>query len=64
MKRTISIFILITSLLAKNYLIEVAEEGGDKGGAEVAEKEGDEGGSDYSLNKNFKMVLDGQFSYY
>ena len=59
MKRTISIFMLITALLAKNYLIEVADEG-----AKEAEERGDEEGSDYSdysLNKNFKMVLDGQF---
>ena len=59
MKRTITIFILLTGLLAKNYLIEVADEGGDQGGDEVA----DEGGLDYSLNRNLKMVLDGQFQW-
>ena len=61
MKRTTIIFILLTGLLAKNYLIEVADEGGDQGGAEVAEEEGgDEDGSDFSLNRNLNMVLDGQ----
>ena len=68
MKRTITIFILLTGLLAKKYLIEVADEGGDQtgdqAGAEVAEEEGgDEGGSDFSLNRNLKMVLDGQLYY-
>ena len=66
MKRTITIFILLTGLLAKKYLIEVADEegdqGGDQGGAEVAEEEGgDEDGSDFSLHRNLNMVLDGQF---
>ena len=64
MKRTITIFILLTGLLAKKYLIEVADEEGDQGGVEVAEEEGgDEGGSDFSLNRNLKMVLDGQLYY-
>ena len=61
MKRTFTIFILLTGLLAKNYLIEVADEGEDQRGAEVADDGGDEGGLDYSLNRNLKMVLDGQF---
>ena len=60
MKQTIRILILITAILAKNYLVEVA----DKGGAKVAKEDGDEGGLDYSLNTNFKMVLDGQFCYF
>ena len=61
MKRIITIFILLTGLLAKNYLIEVADEGEDQRGAEVADDGGDEGGLDYSSNRNLKMVLDGQF---
>ena len=54
--RTISIFILITTgLLAKNYLIELADEGGD------AEEAGGEQGLDFSFLQNFEMVQDGQF---
>ena len=61
MHRTISIFILITGLLAKNYLIEVADEGGDEGETEIAGEAGGEQGLDYSLLQNFEMVQDGQF---
>ena len=61
MIRTTIIFILITGLLAKNYLIEVAEEGGDEEETEVAKEEGGEEGSDFSLQKNFEMEQDGQF---
>ena len=56
MIRTISIFILITTgLLAKKYLLEVADEGGDEG------KTKKERGSDFSFQQNFEMVQDGQF---
>ena len=61
MIRTIIIFILITGLLAKNYLIEVAHKGGDEGHPDVAEEEGGEAGLDYSFLKNFEMKIDGQF---
>ena len=61
MLRTISIFILITGLVAKNYLIEVADEGGDEGETETAEEAGGEQGLDYSFLPNFEMVQDGQF---
>ena len=59
MIRTTIIFILITGLLAKNYLIEVAEEDGEE--TEVSNEEGGEEGSDFSLQKNFRMEQDGQF---
>ena len=55
--RTIIIFILLTCLLAKKYLIEVADEGED----EV--EEGGEEGSDYSTQDNFKMKQDGKFKF-
>ena len=73
MTRTVVIFLLITpGLLARNYLIEVANKGGDEGvegqdegvegqdegGDEGADGEGREGGSDYSLNKKLRMVMD------
>ena len=66
MTRTVLIFLLITpGLLARNYLIEVANkrgdegvEGQDEGGDEGADGEGREGGSDYSLNKKLRMVMD------
>ena len=66
MTRTVVIFLLITpGLLARNYLIEVANkgvgegvEGQDEGGDEGADGEGREGGSDYSLNKKLRMVMD------
>ena len=61
MIRTTIIFILITGLLAKNYLIEVADEGGDEGETEVAKEERGEEGSDFSLQKNFEMEQDGYF---
>ena len=61
MIRTISIFILITGLVAKNYLIEVADEGGDEGETETAGESGGERGLDFSLLQNFEMVQDGQF---
>ena len=60
--RTISIFILITTgLLAKNYLIELADEGGDEGETERAGEAGGERGLDFSFLQNFEMVQDGQF---
>ena len=56
MIRTIIIFILITTgLLAKNYLIELADEGGDEGKTKI------DRGSDFSFQQNFEMVQDGQF---
>ena len=66
MTRTVLIFLLITpGLLARNYLIEVANkrgdegvEGQDEGGDEGADGEGREGGSDYSLNNKLRMVMD------
>ena len=61
MIKTTIIFILITGLLAKNYLIEVADEGGDEEETEVSKEEGGEEGSDFSLQKNFRMEQDGQF---
>ena len=61
MIRTTIIFILITGLLAKNYLIEVADEGGDEEETEVAKEEGGEEGSDFSLQRNLEMKQDGQF---
>ena len=61
MIRIISIFILITGLLAKNYLIKVADQGGDEGETETAEEAGGEQGLDYSFLPNFEMVQDGQF---
>ena len=51
MIRTIIIFILITVLLAKKYLIEVQH------------KEGEEG-EDFSLHKGLEMKQDGQVYYY
>ena len=63
MIRTISIFILITTgLLAKNYFIEVADEGGDEGETETAEEAGGEQGLDFSFLQNFEMVQDGQLN--
>ena len=60
--RTISIFILITTgLLAKNYLIELADEGGHEGETGTTEEAGGEQGFDYSFLHNFEMVQDGQF---
>ena len=71
MTRTAIIFLLITGLLAKKYLIEVANEGRDKGdddeggkeggerGAEGEDGEGSEGGSDFSFNNKLRMVVDG-----
>ena len=63
MIRTIIIFISITDLLAKKYLIELHDE---EGGTEVAEEEGGEEGSDYSLHKGLEMKQDGQdyYNYY
>ena len=61
MIRTISIFILVTGLLAKHYLIEVGDEGGDEGETEIAGEAGGERGLDFSLLQNFEMVQDGQF---
>ena len=73
MTRTVIIFLLITGLLAKKYLIDVADKGGDEGvdsaedeggdeeGAEGETKEdgeGSEGGSDFSVNKGLRMVMD------
>ena len=73
MTRTVIIFLLITGLLAKKYLIEVTDKGGDEGvdsgedeggdeeGAEGETKEdgeGSEGGSDFSVNKGLRMVMD------
>ena len=73
MTRTVIIFLLITGLLAKKYLIDVADkgedegvdsaedEGGDEEGAEGETKEdgeGSEGGSDFSVNKGLRMVMD------
>ena len=58
MTRTVVIFLLITpGLLARNYLIEVANKGGGEG-VEGADGEGREGGSDYSFKKNLRMVMD------
>ena len=67
MTRTAIIFLLITGLLAKKYLIEVANEGRDKGeddeggkeGGEGEDGEGSEGGSDFSFNNKLRMVVDG-----
>ena len=61
MIRTITIFIFITGLVAKNYLIEVADEGRDEGETEIAGEAGGERGLDFSFLPNFEMVQDGQF---
>ena len=70
MTRTIIIFLLITGLLAKNYLIDAADEGGHEGGEEggdeeggeggpeVADGKGSEGGSDFSYNEKLRMAMD------
>ena len=69
MTRTVIIFLLITGLLAKKYLIDVADKGGDEGGNEGGNEEGaegetkedgegSEGGSDFSVNKGLRMVMD------
>ena len=69
MTRTVIIFLLITGLLAKKYLIDVADKGGDEGGDEGGNEEGaegetkedgegSEGGSDFSVNKGLRMVMD------
>ena len=70
MTRTIIIFLLITGLLAKNYLIDVVDEGGHEGGEEggdeeggeggpeVSDGKGSEGGSDFSYNEKLRMAMD------
>ena len=58
MLRTVTITILLTGLLAKNYLIEVADEEDHE---RAEEEEGDRVGSDFSVNQNFKMELDGHY---
>ena len=60
MIRTISIFILITGLVAKNYLIEVADEGGDEGETEIAGEAGESQG-DYQLGNTRHPQLFGQY---
>ena len=61
MIRRIILSILITGLLAKNYLIETAEKDVDNGRDKGKEEVGEKGGSDYSLLPAVKMVLSGQF---
>ena len=61
MRTTIITTILITSILAKNYLIEAGDVGGHERGDREAGEEGDKGGSDFSLNPSFRMEIDGQF---
>ena len=46
MTRTVIIFLLITGLLAKKYLIDVADKGGDEGGDEGGNEEGAEEGAE------------------
>ena len=70
MTRTITIFLLITGLLAKHYLIDVADKGraegeddegveeGVEGRAEAADVERSEGGSDFSYNEKLRMAMD------
>ena len=55
--RNIIISSFLTCLLAKKYLIEVADEGDEV-------EEGGEEGSDYSTNNNFEMKQDGKFYFY
>ena len=71
MTRTITIFLLITGLLAKHYLIDVADKGraegeddegvekGVEGRAEAADVDRSEGGSDFSFNRKLRMAIDG-----
>ena len=46
MTRTVIIFLLITGLLAKKYLIEVTDKGGDEGVDSAEDEGGDEGGNE------------------
>ena len=46
MTRTVIIFLLITGLLAKKYLIDVADKGGDEGVDSAEDEGGDEGGNE------------------
>ena len=46
MTRTFIIFLLITGLLAKKYLIDVADKGGDEGVDSAEDEGGDEGGNE------------------
>ena len=46
MTRTVIIFLLITGLLAKKYLIDVADKGEDEGVDSAEDEGGDEGGNE------------------
>ena len=61
MTRTVIIFLLITGLLAKKYLIEVADKGGDEGVDSGEDEGGDEGGDEEGGEGEIK-VEDGEGS--
>ena len=62
MIRTIIHYILITGLLAKNYLIEVGDKGDKDGSDQVVGEE--TGEDDYSVPLNIEMKQYGQYDFW